>query len=410
MNKFIYSLVAVLMFSTPVFANPTNSMSITPSASSGTTISAADENSRNNEVSTKYNAHDHQDFTLTTSNTLTIGDGNAGNKEFAFNDAAASDARFRWDGGQLQFAPDGSNYATINTTSGATVTNFQFPASPANNDLIQNISGLWTAQNFAEISDFTGAGEITYSTGATTFAVLSAGNSGQVLSSGGAAAPSWTNTTFDPTASFRFYDDFATLSQDAGGAKRVVDSKYQYIMDGAVAFTDQGLGGIIVSESDGAINPMMWLADGSGVAAGDFAHIFEVAQNPQFKMRFRVTGATTTRDGWIGLTPDASAPDGAQPTDGIYVEITSGANGFRVIVNDGGGITATASLEAIDTDWHTVEIDITSTTVDVTWDTVAATQITTNIVSGNMGFMHTNDQTTGGDGVDIDYIFVQQNR
>lgn len=45
------------------FAAPSNSMSISPSATDATTITASDENTRNSEVQTKFNAHDHTDIT-----------------------------------------------------------------------------------------------------------------------------------------------------------------------------------------------------------------------------------------------------------------------------------------------------------------------------------------------------------
>ena len=45
---------------------PNNTMSISPSASDGATITASDENTRNTNISTPYNAHSHTDISPTS--------------------------------------------------------------------------------------------------------------------------------------------------------------------------------------------------------------------------------------------------------------------------------------------------------------------------------------------------------
>jgi len=96
MNKKIIFVLIGLMFTMKVMAAPTNSMSISPSASSGTAITAADENARNNEVSTKFNAHDHIDINQ-TANTLNVGDGAVGDKTINANNADANKPFIKYD-------------------------------------------------------------------------------------------------------------------------------------------------------------------------------------------------------------------------------------------------------------------------------------------------------------------------
>lgn len=70
----------------------TSTLTIDPAASSGTTITAADENDRNNDMSTHSNAHVHS-----LSNTTLWGDGAAGNKLFCADAANSSDSCIRWE-------------------------------------------------------------------------------------------------------------------------------------------------------------------------------------------------------------------------------------------------------------------------------------------------------------------------
>lgn len=69
-----------------VYATPDTTMSISPSATDNTVITADDENSRNSEISSKFNAHSHTDISQ-TGNTLNIGDGTAGTKLINANTA-----------------------------------------------------------------------------------------------------------------------------------------------------------------------------------------------------------------------------------------------------------------------------------------------------------------------------------
>lgn len=98
-------------------------MSITPTATSGETISAADENARNSEVSTKFNAHSHTDVDDLDTNTLTIGDNSVGNKTYAVDTDQANDPGIRYNTTNdfWTLSNDGSNYlaaAHAETTAG----------------------------------------------------------------------------------------------------------------------------------------------------------------------------------------------------------------------------------------------------------------------------------------------------
>ena len=119
----LISFLAILGLASSAWAAPSNTMSITPSATAGQTITASDENSRNNEVSTKYNAHDHNDVDNSTQNTFTLGDGATGNKTYAVDDDQASSPaiRFNTDIDRWTLSNDGSTYQTIGLSSGSVI-------------------------------------------------------------------------------------------------------------------------------------------------------------------------------------------------------------------------------------------------------------------------------------------------
>lgn len=95
MKKYIISIIGILVIFlvcyTSVFSAPNNTMSITPAASDATVIEASDENTRNSEISTKYNIHTHTDITSTSANFSVDGG------TFIFNESAA-DKDFRFEG------------------------------------------------------------------------------------------------------------------------------------------------------------------------------------------------------------------------------------------------------------------------------------------------------------------------
>ena len=91
----LFLSLSVLGLAVPLWADtstPTSTLAIDPSATAGTTITASDENSRNNDVSTYANAHVHA-----LSNTTNFGDGAAGNKQLCADTADSTDACIRWD-------------------------------------------------------------------------------------------------------------------------------------------------------------------------------------------------------------------------------------------------------------------------------------------------------------------------
>lgn len=105
MKRIFLAVAFLLMFSQILFADTstsTSTLSITPSATSGTTITASDENDRNSDVSTWANAHVHS-----LSNTTNFGDGAAGDKTLCADAADTTDSCIRWD--------DTNNQWVINT-------------------------------------------------------------------------------------------------------------------------------------------------------------------------------------------------------------------------------------------------------------------------------------------------------
>lgn len=91
-------LLSLLLVALPssTWAAPDTTLTIDPSATSGATITAADENDRSNDVVTWANAHDHNDIDQ-TGNTLSLGDGTAGTKSLCANAADSTDLCLRWD-------------------------------------------------------------------------------------------------------------------------------------------------------------------------------------------------------------------------------------------------------------------------------------------------------------------------
>lgn len=84
MKRLLIALSMVFFITAKAFGAPSNSMSITAPVDA-TVISASDETSRYNEITSKFNAHDHTDISQTSNDftmngptpTLTLGDGTA---------------------------------------------------------------------------------------------------------------------------------------------------------------------------------------------------------------------------------------------------------------------------------------------------------------------------------------------
>ena len=185
----------VLAYSVNCYGAPDQTMSVVPAAVSGTTINAADENTRNSNVSTPYNAHSHTDISTTTANTFSVGDGLAGNKDIVFNAADTTDVRLRWnDTANLvtidhPTAGSFNQVATISGTAGVTgilqgdVTSSvrQFAASPGADDqtLVSDSTTAGTFRALPNCTD-TGGNHINYTTATNAF---SCGTSGGATSS-----------------------------------------------------------------------------------------------------------------------------------------------------------------------------------------------------------------------------------
>lgn len=93
MKKLLF--LAFLLIPSLAFAVPNSTLSVSPPAVDGTVISASDENTRNNTVTTTFNNHDHNDIDQ-TANTLAIGDGTAGNKTVTASNADANKPFLRY--------------------------------------------------------------------------------------------------------------------------------------------------------------------------------------------------------------------------------------------------------------------------------------------------------------------------
>lgn len=119
MHKLIISTLTVLLITPLAWAAPDSTLSISPAASSGATITAADENSRNNSIATTFNSHDHIDISQ-TANTLNVGDGTAGDKFICGNAADGTDRCVKWDDTDDQFEAqqNSATYRAFVVTSG----------------------------------------------------------------------------------------------------------------------------------------------------------------------------------------------------------------------------------------------------------------------------------------------------
>ena len=248
--------IPLLFLCSIVYAAPDSSLSVTPSASSGATITAADENSRNNTITSWANNHDHTDISQ-TANTLKVGGGTAGNKTIQANNADANkptiyfdDTANRWlltqegtdartivvmtgaVGGQYVIPQTGSDEdfmlydsagqgslkfsktvdidggtidgVTIGGSAAPTVTNLgTVTTADINGGTLDNVTiGASTAAP-ATVSTLkvgtTNQGDILYDNG-TTFVRLTPGTSGQVLKTNGAAAnPTWVSNVVAET-------------------------------------------------------------------------------------------------------------------------------------------------------------------------------------------------------------------
>jgi hypothetical protein len=142
MKKILFILL-ILFIPIYAYSAPTSSLSITPAAVDGNVIEAADENTRNNAISTWANAHDHEDISQ-VGNTLNIGDGSAGNKTIQFNNADTNKPFLRYDdtNDRVVVSPDGTNVQSILVMTGASPGAYIFPESPSDGKpLIYNATG-----------------------------------------------------------------------------------------------------------------------------------------------------------------------------------------------------------------------------------------------------------------------------
>lgn len=163
----ILFLILFLLFPSIVYSAPATTLSITPSATDATTITASDENTRNSAVSTWANAHDHNDIDQ-TANTLAVGDAAAGNKTITANNADTNKPFIRYDDTNDRWVSsrNGTTIETLTVMTGATNTNFVLPQTAPLGSLLYGLGNSW--------------------------ALLSAGSNEQVLRISGGGIPAWT--------------------------------------------------------------------------------------------------------------------------------------------------------------------------------------------------------------------------
>ena len=237
------ALIVWLALMPMAWAAPDSTLTIDPSATSGSTISAADENDRSGDISTWANSHDHNDIDQ-TANTLNVGDGLAGNKNLCGNAADSTDSCFRWDDTNnlwLVQQPD-TNFnmvATITGTAGATSGGFLFGngTSPflvsavlTNGQLpIGDGSGQPTLATLTEGAGITitnGAGTITVATGAGEMGTFTRDISAAT------GAVNYTGVGFQPRLVL-----FFAATEEAGEASWGMDRESEEI----VIFYNQGV-------------------------------------------------------------------------------------------------------------------------------------------------------------------------
>ena len=115
MKRLISFATTLFLLSSTVYAAPDRTMSIAPVAVSGDTITASDENSRNNEVADKFNNHTHADVSTLSTNVFTIGDNAVGNKTYAVDTDQAANPGLRYNTtiDLWTLSNDGSTYRAV---------------------------------------------------------------------------------------------------------------------------------------------------------------------------------------------------------------------------------------------------------------------------------------------------------
>lgn len=145
MKKLLFILGFLILWQTQGLCGPSNTMNITPVAVTATTITAADENTRNTEISTKYNAHSHLDLVSTTSTDFLIGSGtySGTNMTLSFSNAATP-PQLKWDAidGRFEVSEGTATFYAILMTTG---TNYKFRLDGSTQgDVLAFDGGYWT--------------------------------------------------------------------------------------------------------------------------------------------------------------------------------------------------------------------------------------------------------------------------
>lgn len=211
-------VVGLLFIPSLAWAAPDTTMSITPVAVSGATISASDENSRNNEISTKFNNHTHSDITQ-FGNTVKVGDGNAGDKTIQANTDDSNKPFIRWDDtNQLWVSSrDGVTVESLMVMTGADLTQSVLPQSPSSGNTLQFNTGTdqWDAQTLTVAGGGTGNttmtdGGVLLGSGTDTVTAMAVLASGSIIVGDG---------TTDPVSLAAFTSSTGTLKHESGGVE-----------------------------------------------------------------------------------------------------------------------------------------------------------------------------------------------
>lgn len=286
----------ILLLTANAHAVPSNTMSITPTATAGSTITAADENTRNNEISGKYNAHSHTDIGQ-VNNTLNLGDGNSGNKVIQANNTDLNKPSIYWDDtNNLWVATrDGSTVQTILVMTGVQQTKSIFPQSPSDNQHLQYdaLTSLWLNSNDVDINSGTIDGVTIGASSAPTVtnlgSVATADINGGTIDGTTVGASSATTGKFTTVTgnSIHLNETTAPTTAASQGALYTKDTSGQP----ELFFREESSGDEIQLTSAGKIRSQIRLISTTSISAATNSGNISVDQGKFYRVYITLTGA-----------------------------------------------------------------------------------------------------------------------
>ncbi len=206
-------------------------------------------------------------------------------------------------------------------------------------------------------------------------------------------------THFNPELYFEFYEDFSSF-----------DNSNDPIFRCANIWTARYVSSVTyLAGTGGRIRMVGDTINGPWVCPQNQSSVFVASQNPVFMCNVAQygTSAGTRR---IGLTI-VGTPLDADPANGIYFRHTVGGNIYAVCRSASAESTLDTGIVAANGVYHKLKLVITGTTnVEVFVDGVSKGSIITNIPSVGLNISAGNSGTAVTDGMDIDFIYVRQNR